>query len=1368
MTPQHHNMGTLDSAADGHYVSNAHMHTLAGVHPVQADAGFRVRTADAGIMTSTHTGHLQLGTKFPDAALAAHAFGNATMTDSLISVAKFADSRLMSMFTSTDAFVVNELDPQAMSLVALLRERSIADATRDSRGLWQIPLLPCPLPPPGFHRAPDQGQLHADGQASAVIRHDTHAEKARFLSHVFGSPPNATLLAAMTKGLISFPGITTEMFRKNQPNNPNSAKGHMRLINQGLNSTQPPRPAAQPPTTTTTTATDAEDEFHPTAEAPQREVYTRVEQVTAQQYLDATGKLPVPSHDGKLYILCIYDYDANYIRAEALKSNSAPEVRDAYARALAFFRLSGYSPRFLRLDNATSKLLETFLKTENIDFQYAPASNHRSNKAERAIQTWKNHFIAILCSTAPSFPLAYWSELIDQAEITLNLMRSSRVTPNQSAYQHVHGHPYDYNAMPLAPPGTLVTVFDSPEDRNSWDPHGKSGWYVGPAHSRYRQFRCIMSKTGAERYTDTLAWHPQEYKMPFSDPLSTVELAMTDVATAIRALVAAGSHGALGPQPHDALHAPARALQQALDGIYAAAPAAAPPATAAAAPQQPAPLALPATDNFAPRTPPAAPSDPKAPTATGPPAPEPVRHAPGAASPATPRPSPILVAVRPPPPRPSAVAAATPRPVSEGASTPPVTPVTQRVAAQPPQPTAAVPLASKEKVTTPGRTDMPPTIAAPSTRAPATRSKGPPAKPQTPAQPAAPVSVTTSTVAASAPAKTQTRKPPGKKTTPPAQKYHPPAQTVGEPPPRRKAWCSPRSKPSKSAPPPVGTAHAATNDPTTGKPMTWNARKTEPEALEALLTEELRLWEEYEALRFCDTMELPPGYKPTYFNPALSAKKGKLRVRGTAGGDRMQYDGPTTARTASMKTVKCLLNATVSEDDKIFVSADIKDFFLGTPLLTPEYMWLKRDQMTATSQAKYGFDKFAKGDRALVRIDRAIYGLPQAALLAQLRLDKHLASRGFLPDAHTACLYRHETRDITFTLVVDDFGIKAKSNMVDIEYLLSCLREKYTITVDYTGTAYLGLTLLWNYSPPAGTRRSVTFSMPGYIAKALLRFDIATPTRRVNSPGGWVRPQYGAKSQLTAPADTSPRLSPTEVQRVQQIIGVVTYYAVALDLSLLPRIGQLAAAQSKATESVRYGVEYLMQHLASYPSVSITYVASDMRLYWIADAAYLSEINGGSRFGGIAMLGDNPPAGYTGGSSDESPSFTNGVLHAMSVRSDVQVASAAEAEFGALFLGGKQSVDFRNILESLGYPQPPTWMETDNTTAWKLANGTVKHRQSKAMDMRFFWITDRVKQGQFYVYWRKGKTNRADFVTKCHPPKYHRETRVQFVQDVLD
>jgi hypothetical protein len=47
-------------------------------------------------------------------------------------------------------------------------------------------------------------------------------------------------------------------------------------------------------------------------------------------------------------------------------------------------------------------------------------------------------------------------------------------------------------------------------------------------------------------------------------------------------------------------------------------------------------------------------------------------------------------------------------------------------------------------------------------------------------------------------------------------------------------------------------------------------------------------------------------------------------------------------------------------------------------------------------------------------------------------------------------------------------------------------------------------------------------------------------------------------------------------------------------------------------------------------------------------------------------------------------------------------------------------------------------METDNTTATGYSNGTIKQKLTKAMDMHFYWIKDRVKQGQFNVYWGPG------------------------------
>ena len=83
----------------------------------------------------------------------------------------------------------------------------------------------------------------------------------------------------------------------------------------------------------------------------------------------------------------------------------------------------------------------------------------------------------------------------------------------------------------------------------------------------------------------------------------------------------------------------------------------------------------------------------------------------------------------------------------------------------------------------------------------------------------------------------------------------------------------------------------------------------------------------------------------------------------------------------------------------------------------------------------------------------------------------------------------------------------------------------------------------------------------------------------------------------------------------------------------------------------------------------------------------------------------------------------------------------------------------------MGHPQAPTTLVTDNSTAAGIANDTVKQRRSKAMDMRYYWIRDRVRQGQFQVKWHPGETNLADYPTKHHPPSHHREIRHKFMID---
>ena len=79
------------------------------------------------------------------------------------------------------------------------------------------------------------------------------------------------------------------------------------------------------------------------------------------------------------------------------------------------------------------------------------------------------------------------------------------------------------------------------------------------------------------------------------------------------------------------------------------------------------------------------------------------------------------------------------------------------------------------------------------------------------------------------------------------------------------------------------------------------------------------------------------------------------------------------------------------------------------------------------------------------------------------------------------------------------------------------------------------------------------------------------------------------------------------------------------------------------------------------------------------------------------------------------------------------------------------------VFHSIGHPQDPAAFFTDNSTAAGIANDTVKQHCDKAMDMHYYWVRDRVRQGQFEVKWHPGKTNLADHRAKHHPPTHRRQ-----------
>ena len=92
---------------------------------------------------------------------------------------------------------------------------------------------------------------------------------------------------------------------------------------------------------------------------------------------------------------------------------------------------------------------------------------HRYNAVERVISTFKYHFIAGICATDPDYPMQNWDRLPKQAEITLNLLRLSRLNPIPSAYAQINGE-FDFNLTPMPPPGTRTPVHEKPHSRGTW------------------------------------------------------------------------------------------------------------------------------------------------------------------------------------------------------------------------------------------------------------------------------------------------------------------------------------------------------------------------------------------------------------------------------------------------------------------------------------------------------------------------------------------------------------------------------------------------------------------------------------------------------------------------------------------------------------------------------------------------------------------------------------------------------------------------------------------------------------------------------------------------------------------------------------
>jgi len=206
------------------------------------------------------------------------------------------------------------------------------------------------------------------------------------------------------------------------------------------------------------------------------------------------------------------------------------------------------------------------------------------------------------------------------------------------------------------------------------------------------------------------------------------------------------------------------------------------------------------------------------------------------------------------------------------------------------------------------------------------------------------------------------------------------------------------------------------------------------------------------------------------------------------------------------------------------MTLDIKGFYLAHDMDRPEYIRIPLRFLSDASLDKHNLRTYISNKSILFEVNKTMYGLPQAGRLAQDALLAQLAQHGY-HQTQTSMLFRHTDNGTTFSLVVDDFGVKY-TNRAGAQHLIDTLQNSgYELSIDWEGRKYLGFQLDF-----ATDRLSVALSLPGYIDK-VLRQHAPHITRAAASPAVYNPPSYGAKSQVVV-KDTSAPLSGSRATRL--------------------------------------------------------------------------------------------------------------------------------------------------------------------------------------------------------------------------------------------
>ncbi len=162
-------------------------------------------------------------------------------------------------------------------------------------------------------------------------------------------------------------------------------------------------------------------------------------------------------------------------------------------------------------------------------------------------------------------------------------------------------------------------------------------------------------------------------------------------------------------------------------------------------------------------------------------------------------------------------------------------------------------------------------------------------------------------------------------------------------------------------------------------------------------------------------------------------------------------------------TAKLHWNSVLSGPMAKYMCLDNSNFYLSAKLDRYEYIKMPITLFPPWIIKQYNLLKKVVQGYKCLQMQKAVWGLPQAGILANKLLHIRLAHFGYFVCLNTPGLWKHKSRPILFTLVVDEFGVKYKRKK-DVDHLIAAIKSKYKkLTKYWTGKLCCSIKLQWNY-----------------------------------------------------------------------------------------------------------------------------------------------------------------------------------------------------------------------------------------------------------------------------------------------------------------